>query len=485
MKLSSLKARLLVPTLSASVVVILVAAAAGVTLVVRNLSAAFEQQAVRRVELVATAGARYITNYNDITALGLFVKELSRDKQVVFAEFFDADGKSLTSDVAAAPSDTSGLVLLQQDIKDDAGKTVARLRAGFRDDSVAVARNLVLGAFGGGMLAVLAVLIGTLLWSARHVMRLIGAEPAEAVAVADSIAGGNLTCTVPVAADDSTSLMSALARMQGQLRQIVGNIRASTGSIQMASGEISAGNQNLSQRTEQQASALEETSASMQQMTATVGQNARNARQANELAAQASDVAARGGLAMGLAVGAMTGISDSSKQIADIIGVIDGIAFQTNILALNAAVEAARAGEQGRGFAVVAAEVRSLAQRSAAAAKEIRQLIANSVERIDSGTQQVETAGETMAEIVGSVKKVSAFIADITAASREQAQGIEQISETVTQLEKVTQQNAAMVEQASAAAGSLEEQSRALANAVSAFRLEDGSPSAAAAGQAS
>jgi methyl-accepting chemotaxis protein len=256
-----------------------------------------------------------------------------------------------------------------------------------------------------------------------------------------------------------------------QLHGLVRRIEATTHGVRAACSEIAQASTDLSARTEQQASALEKTSASMQQMTATVGQNAQNARKANELAAQASDVAARGGLAMGMAVGAMTGISDSSKQIADIIGVIDGIAFQTNILALNAAVEAARAGEQGRGFAVVAAEVRSLAQRSAAAAKEIRQLIAHSVERIESGTAQVETAGETMAEIVGSVKKVSAFIADITAASREQAQGIEQISETMTQLEKVTQQNAAMVEQASAAAGSLGEQSRVLAGAVAVFRL--------------
>jgi methyl-accepting chemotaxis protein len=241
--------------------------------------------------------------------------------------------------------------------------------------------------------------------------------------------------------------------------------------VSTASREIAQGNSDLSSRTEEQASALEETSASMQQMTATVGQNAQNAKKVNELAAQASGIAAKGGEVVREAVGTMNGITESSKKIADIIGVIDGIAFQTNILALNAAVEAARAGEQGRGFAVVASEVRSLAQRSAAAAKEIKDLITDSVAKVDAGSRQVNDTGRTMEEIVASVKKVTSLIAEITAASQEQAQGIEQVSETMTQLEKVTQQNAAMVEEASAAAGSLEEQSKELASAVSAFQL--------------
>jgi methyl-accepting chemotaxis protein len=241
--------------------------------------------------------------------------------------------------------------------------------------------------------------------------------------------------------------------------------------VNTASREIAQGNSDLSTRTEEQASALEETSASMQQMTATVGQNAQNAKKVNELAAQASGVAAKGGEVVREAVGTMNGITAASKKIADIIGVIDGIAFQTNILALNAAVEAARAGEQGRGFAVVASEVRSLAQRSAAAAKEIKDLITDSVAKVDAGSRQVNDTGRTMEEIVASVKKVTSLIAEITAASQEQAQGIEQVSETMTQLEKVTQQNAAMVEEASAAAGSLEEQSKALSSAVSVFQL--------------
>jgi len=241
--------------------------------------------------------------------------------------------------------------------------------------------------------------------------------------------------------------------------------------VNTASREIAQGNSDLSTRTEEQASALEQTSASMQQITATVGQNAQNAKQANELAAQASEIASRGGQAMQAVVTTMDGIAESSRKIADIIGVIDGIAFQTNILALNAAVEAARAGEQGRGFAVVASEVRSLAQRSAAAAKEIKGLITDSVAKVDAGSAQVDSAGATIEEIVGSVKKVTGLIAEITATSQEQAQGIGQVSETMTQLEKVTQQNAAMVEEASAAAGSLEEQSKALASAVGVFQL--------------
>jgi len=472
MKFTTLRSRLLVPALTLSVVAMLAAAAGGSALVVRHLSQSFAQQAEHKVDFVAKVSAPYVTNY-DLTALGTFVKEMARDEQVAFAEFFDAEGKSLTSDVAKSPTDTAGLLLVERELKDGANKTLGKLKAGFRGNAVAAARNVVLAAIGGGMLAVLAVIVGVLLWSVRHVMRVIGAEPASAVALADSIAGGNLTREVPVARGDTSSLMAALARMQDQLRGIVGNIRESTGSIQSASGEITAGNQNLSQRTEQQASALEETSASMQQMTATVGQNAQNAKKANELAAQASGIAAKGGEVVKEAVGTMNDITASSKKIADIIGVIDGIAFQTNILALNAAVEAARAGEQGRGFAVVASEVRSLAQRSAAAAKEIKDLITDSVGKVDAGSRQVNDAGRTMQEIVTSVKQVSGLIAEIAAASQEQAQGIEQVSETMTQLEKVTQQNAAMVEQASAAAGSLEQQSGALSSAVAEFKLED------------
>ena len=450
----------------------LAAAAAGAALMVRHLTESFQLQSAHTVEFVATVGGPYITNY-DLTALGLFVREMARDKQVAFAEFFDADGKSLTADVMTAPKDAKDLLLVERDVKDSTGKKIGSLKAGFRGGAVVVARNLVLVAIGGGMLAVLAVIVGLQLWAVRFVMKTIGAEPVDAVAVADGIADGDLVRSVAVADGDSASLLAALSRMQAQLRRIVEGIRSSAASIQVSSAEIAQGHTDLSTRTEEQASSLEQTAASMEQMTATVAQNAENARKANELASGASEVAARGGQAVGEVVNTMSGISASSKKIADIIGVIDGIAFQTNILALNAAVEAARAGEQGRGFAVVASEVRSLAQRSAEAAKEIRQLISDSVGRIEAGSRQVEQAGATMAEIVAAVERVTNLIAEISAASQEQSQSLTQVSDTVQQLEKVTQQNAAMVEQATAASASMDEQAKALIRAVGTFKLDE------------
>jgi methyl-accepting chemotaxis protein len=265
--------------------------------------------------------------------------------------------------------------------------------------------------------------------------------------------------------------MSALARMQQQLRQIVGHIREVSASIQVSSAEIAQGHGDLSERTERQATSLEQTAAAMEQMAATVTQNADSARKASGFASAASDVAVRGGQAVNAVVNTMTGISASSKRIAEIIGVIDGIAFQTNILALNASVEAARAGEQGRGFAVVASEVRNLAQRSATSAREIRQLIAESVGRIDAGSREVAAAGKTMDEIVAAVQRVSSLIAEISESSQEQSLSLSQVSRTVQQLEKVTQQNAAMVEQATAASASLEDQASALTRAVGNFKL--------------
>jgi len=266
-----------------------------------------------------------------------------------------------------------------------------------------------------------------------------------------------------------------------QLTGIVGQIKEAVESINVASKEIASGNTDLSQRTEEQASSLEETASSMEELTGTVKQNAENAKQANQLSAGASEVASRGGDVVRQVVSTMGGISESSKKIADIISVIDGIAFQTNILALNAAVEAARAGEQGRGFAVVASEVRNLAQRSAAAAKEIKDLITDSVDKVDTGQKLVDEAGKTMDEIVTSVKRVTDIMAEITAASQEQSSGIEQVNTAITQMDQVTQQNAALVEEAAAAAESLEEQARALATAVSVFKVAQGAAVAVAA----
>ena len=262
--------------------------------------------------------------------------------------------------------------------------------------------------------------------------------------------------------------------MVEQLKKIVGEIRGATEAINTAAREIASGNGDLSSRTEEQASSLEETASSMEELTATVKQNAENARQANQLAIGASDVALKGGSVVSQVVETMSSINESSKKIVDIIGVIDGIAFQTNILALNAAVEAARAGEQGRGFAVVASEVRSLAQRSAAAAKEIKGLIDDSVEKVESGSKLVDAAGKTMEEIVGAVKRVTDIMAEITAASAEQSSGIEQVNQAIVQMDQTTQQNAALVEQAAAAAESMEEQAQSLARSVAVFKVGDG-----------
>ena len=312
------------------------------------------------------------------------------------------------------------------------------------------------------------------LWIRRAVLAAVGGEPALAASLARSVAQGDLSTRIPVAPGDQTSIVSALGHMCDALADVVSQVRRNSDSIATGSREIAQGNADLSQRTEEQASSLEETASSMEELTSTVKQNAENARQANQLAVGASDVAVKGGDVVKQVVTTMNGISESSKKIADIIGTIDGIAFQTNILALNAAVEAARAGEQGRGFAVVATEVRNLAQRSAAAAKEIKELITDSVSKVDAGSQLVDDAGRTMDEIVTSVKRVTDIMGEITAASQEQSSGIEQVNQAITQMDEVTQQNAALVEEAAAAAESMQEQAQNLAQAVSVFRLEAG-----------
>ncbi|HSI56568.1 MAG TPA: methyl-accepting chemotaxis protein [Ideonella sp.] len=306
----------------------------------------------------------------------------------------------------------------------------------------------------------------------RSLLKQLGGEPRTAVRIADRIAVGDLTVEVRVAPDDRSSLMYALKGMRDSLAGIVGEVRGGTETISAAAAQIAAGNLDLSGRTEQQAGSLEQTASAMEELTSTVKQNADNARQANELAASASQVAVHGGQVVGQVVSTMASIDQSAKRIVDIIGVIDGIAFQTNILALNAAVEAARAGEQGRGFAVVASEVRSLAQRSATAAKEIKTLIDDSVRKVSSGSELVQQAGATMGEVVESVKRVSQIVNEISSASHEQSQGIEMVNGAISQMDKATQQNATLVEQATAAARSQQDQAAGLQKAVSVFLLE-------------
>jgi len=320
------------------------------------------------------------------------------------------------------------------------------------------------------LLSLLAVALGSV--CAWLITRSITAPLSAAVGVAETVAAGDLgTQFAGYPRDEVGDLMRALQTMNGALSNVVSEVQQGTDAISTASGQIAAGNLDLSSRTEQQASSLEETAASMEELTSTVRQNADNAAQANSLAQAASEVAVRGGAIVGRVVDTMSSIDASARKIVDIIGVIDGIAFQTNILALNAAVEAARAGEQGRGFAVVASEVRNLAQRSASAAKEIKTLIGDSMAQVNAGTTLVQQAGTTMDDVVASVARVTGMMLDITNASQEQRIGIDQVNEAIAQMDQVTQQNAALVEEAAAAAASMQDQAARLAHAAAGFRL--------------
>lgn len=325
-------------------------------------------------------------------------------------------------------------------------------------------------AFGVAALAIGAVAAWVIV---RSLLRQLGGEPGYAVKIAEKIAAGDLAVPIRIEHGDQHSLLFAMREMRDGLAAIVNKVRTGTDTIATAAKQIASGNMDLSSRTEQQAGSLEETASSMEELTSTVKQNADNARQANHLANSASDVAGRGGAVVSEVVSTMGSINASSRKIVDIIAVIDGIAFQTNILALNAAVEAARAGEQGRGFAVVATEVRNLAQRSAAAAREIKILIDDSVSKVEAGAKLVDQAGTTMDEIVVSIKRVSDIMNEITMATQEQTSGIEQINEAIIQMDDVTQQNAALVEEAAAAASALQNQADDLLDLVATFRMEE------------
>ncbi|MDH4393167.1 MAG: methyl-accepting chemotaxis protein [Aquabacterium sp.] len=342
-------------------------------------------------------------------------------------------------------------------------KQALRVAAATYDNAVAVVLGL-------GALAV-AMGLGLTVWLLRDLRSVLGGEPADARRVATAIADGDLTVDVPVRPGDTRSVMAAMGNMRARLADLVSEVRRSSDSIATGSAQIATGNADLSQRTEEQASNLQQTASSMEQLTGTVRSNADTASQANQLATGASAAAVRGGEVVGQVVATMQDIAAASRKISDIIGVIDGIAFQTNILALNAAVEAARAGEQGRGFAVVASEVRSLAQRSAQAAKEIKTLIGSSGEKVELGARQVHDAGSSMAEIVRQVQRVSQLIGEISHATAEQTSGISLVGDAVGQLDQVTQQNAALVEESAAAAESLRHQAARLVEVVGGFRV--------------
>ncbi|MFZ4626544.1 MAG: methyl-accepting chemotaxis protein, partial [Rhodoferax sp.] len=334
----------------------------------------------------------------------------------------------------------------------------------------AVLQRAIGFAIGSLVLVVILLIIGLLI--SRSILHKLGGEPDYAADITQRIADGDLAVSIELKHPQQASLLASIASMRDKFAAIVSQVRDGSEGVATASAEIAQGNNDLSARTEAQASALEQTAASMEQLSATVRQNADNARQANQLAQVASSTAVRGGEAVADVVDTMKGINESSRKIADIIGVIDGIAFQTNILALNAAVEAARAGEQGRGFAVVASEVRSLAGRSASAAKEIKILISDSVQRVEQGTAQVDRAGVTMTEVVSSIRRVTDIMGEISAASGEQSVGVSQVGQAVTEMDQVTQQNAALVEQMAAAASSLRSQAHDLVAVVAVFKLQ-------------
>ncbi|RZI41101.1 HAMP domain-containing protein [Herbaspirillum sp. HC18] len=452
----------------------------------RNIGIQSEVGAMQTEEARVKAQRKIFTEARDkMMALNLSAQEkelLSTIEQIdkqMEAPFLDAIGKALAFDTEAAaktiatqidPASQKAVAAINKLVDLQQEETNAVFAEG-----EAAGRNLrnLLIALGLVALAIGAACSWLITRSITHPLR-------GAVAVAQSVAAGDLSSRITVTGKDETSeLLNALHEMNDSLFKIVRQVRQGTDAISTASSEIAAGNLDLSSRTEQQAGSLEETASSLEELTSTVKQNAENARQANQLAVAASDVAIRGGEVVSQVIGTMGSINDSSRKIVDIIGVIDGIAFQTNILALNAAVEAARAGEQGRGFAVVASEVRNLAQRSAAAAKEIKALIDDSVGKVDAGSKLVGQAGATMDEVVSSVKRVTDIMGEISAASHEQSAGIEQVNSAMSQMDQVTQQNAALVEQASAAAESMQQRAKELAQAVSVFKLDAGAPALA------
>ncbi len=397
---------------------------------------------------------------------GLHRQQGDLQQQIVALARQDHDGAIALLNARETPLWRQMRADLLQLIKDKSAAVESAKSDMARRTRLLLALSLALAA------AAVAAGVGVSWWLTRSVIGQLGGEPDQAAAVAGAIAAGDLTQGIALRDErDARSLMAAMRRMRDSLAHLVQRVRDGTDAITTASSEIAAGNTDLSSRTEEQASALQQTAASMEQLTATVQQNMQNVHLANDLATQASDVAQRGGDVVGQVVDTMAAIHGSARRIVDIIGVIDSIAFQTNILALNAAVEAARAGDSGRGFAVVASEVRQLAQRSAAAAREIKTLIDDSAQKVEAGNQLASSAGATMGEVVASVGRVRGIMGEITLAGQEQSAGIAQINQAIMQMDQVTQQNAALVEQAAAAADSMQTQAQALLSLVRTFRL--------------
>lgn len=430
---------------------------------------AAHEDTLRNIDAVLQSYAKVVTSpeeqqlYDDIKKA--LTDSAAADRELL--ELSEAGTASVDKARALANGRSADLAtgarsLIEKDLKlnsDGAAHETANAAASYRTAMWMTAIVIGTALFLGAVIAVV-------------ITRSITVPIRRSVAIAENVAAGDLTSIIEISGADETSLLlAALSNMNERLKDVVGKVRTGSESIASGSSEIAAGNTDLSQRTEEQAASLEETAASMEQLTATVKQNTENARQGNTLAVSASDTAIKGGAVVERVVSTMQGIADSSEKVAQIISVIEGIAFQTNILALNAAVEAARAGEQGRGFAVVAGEVRTLAQRSANAAKEIKDLIGESVDRVTVGTRLVNEAGDTMKAVVASVKRVTDLMGEIAAASTEQQTGIEQVNQAVIQMDEVTQQNAALVEQASAAAQSMAVQSSSLREVVSVFKL--------------
>ncbi|WP_194713070.1 methyl-accepting chemotaxis protein [Noviherbaspirillum soli] len=451
---------------------------------IRNVALLTKDEEMRpEVERIAKEEQKFVEAYAKLDKMFSTLSGTTEQEKSMLAKVHEIDralkpSMSKVVELGLANKSEEATAVLISDVRPVQRKLLAQLAElidfenKLNDDAAAEAdrtyegaRNLMIA------ISVVAVALGALI--AWLITRSITQPINEAVRVAKTVAAGDLTSHISVTSTDETGqLLQALKEMNASLVTIVGEVRGGTDTIATASRQIAAGNLDLSSRTEEQASSLEETAASMEELTSTVRQNADNARQANQLALSASDVAIKGGAVVSEVVSTMDSINASAKKIVDIIGVIDGIAFQTNILALNAAVEAARAGEQGRGFAVVATEVRSLAQRSAAAAKEIKGLIDDSVEKVEAGTKLVGEAGTTMEEVVTSVKRMTDIMGEITSASQEQSAGIEQVNQAIAQMDQVTQQNAALVEEAAAAADSLQEQAGSLAQSVSVFQLD-------------